>query len=110
MRRDHSGEMKKKKELDSEVVAKVFLYISSFHSFKILSCQKEGTEDLILLSGAAGPSANTPGVDSCQLGEELGFSVSHYCGFLGWAAGCLIMIKTIIILHNYVLPFARTWV
>lgn len=31
----------------------------------------------------------------------------YYCGFLGWAAGCLIMIKTIIILHNYALPSAR---
>lgn len=97
------------KEPDSEVVAKV-LHISSFHSFKFLSCQKEGTEGLILMSGAARPCANTPGLDSCQLGEELGFSVFYYCGFLGWAAGCLIMIKTIIILDNYALPFARTWI
>lgn len=39
-----------KKEFDSEAVAKVFLYISSFHSFTILFCQKEGTESLILMS------------------------------------------------------------
>lgn len=99
-----------RKEFDSEVVAKVLLHISSFHSFKFLSCQKEGTEGLILMSGAARLCANTPGLDSCQLGEELGFSVFYYCGFLGWAAGCLKMIKTIIILHNYALPFARTWI
>lgn len=77
------------KELHSEAVAKVFLYISSFHSFKILTCQKEGTEGLILMSGAPRLCANTPGINSCQLGEEIGFSVFYYCGFLGWAAGCL---------------------
>lgn len=40
-------------------------------------------------------------------GRGAWFSVFYYCGFLGWAAGCLIMIKTIIILHNYALPSAR---
>jgi len=109
MRRDHSGDTEKM-ELHLEEVAKVFLYISSFHSFNISSCQEEGTEGFILMSRATGLCANTPGIDSCQLGEELGFSMFYYCGFLGWAAGCLIMIKTIIVLHNYALPFARTWV
>ena len=109
MRRDHFWDTGKK-ELHLEVVAKVFLYISSFHSFKILSCQREGTEGFILMRGAAGLYASTPGIDSCQLGEKLSFSVFYYCGFLGWAAGCLIMIKTIIMLHNYAPPFARTWV
>lgn len=40
-------------------------------------------------------------------GRGAWFSVFYYCGFLGWAAGCLIMIKTIIILHHYALPSAR---
>jgi hypothetical protein len=48
MRRNCSGETERR-EFDSELVAKVFLYISSVHSFKILSCQKEGTEGLILM-------------------------------------------------------------
>lgn len=99
-----------KKELDLKIVSKAFLYISFFRSFKILFCWKEGREALIPMSWTARLCVDTPGIDSCQLGEEFGFSVFYYCGFLGWAAGCLIMIKTIIILHNYVLSFASTWV
>lgn len=49
MRRNCSQEMGKN-EFDSEVAAKVFLCISFPHSFKIVSCQKEGTEGLILMN------------------------------------------------------------
>lgn len=92
------------------MMAKVFTFPLSIYLKMYLAKKKRGTEGPILMSGAASLCANTPGIDSCQLGEELGFPVFYYCGFLGWAAGCLIMIKTIIILHNYVLPFARTWI
>lgn len=92
-------------------MAKVFLYISSFHSSKNFILPKRRDRRFHLDEcGAAKGSANTPGTDSCQLGQELGFSIFYYCGFIGWAAGCLIMIKTIIILHNYIQSFARTWI
>lgn len=45
--------MRGKKELDSEVVSRVCLYISPFHSFKISCYQEEGTERLILMSETA---------------------------------------------------------
>lgn len=33
---------------------------------------------------------------SLPAGRGAGFSVFYYCGFLGWEAGCLMMIETII--------------